>query len=123
MVSIAGHPVTDDFSVYSGVACYSALKALNDYDTRAFTHNKAVAARIERPARFFRIIIAGRKGLHGRKTCHSQRTYDRFGTAGEHSICVAPLDNPEGLAYGMTAGSTCSYHLSLIHISEPTRPY
>ena len=66
--------------------------------------------------------------LHVRKVCYP--VYARFSYNDRH--VVAALDDKAGFRFaaawdkrvcGFTKATLVAFHLSLIHISEPTRPY
>ena len=82
------------------------LLGLQDQGARAFAADKAVPIDRKGPRRMFGIVDALGKRTHARKGRHHQQRKRRFGTAGDHDIGLAPLEEMIGLDDRVVAAGT-----------------
>src|SRR5918992_1012687 len=67
MIRVAVGAVANHFSVNFGAAPQRVLALFQNQNSRAFADDEPIPVFVERPARAFRFIVAGRKRLHGGK--------------------------------------------------------
>ena len=105
VICVAAHAVANDFSQDRSVALASVFQLFQDQDACAFADDKAVAVLVPRPAGFFGIVIARGKSAHSRESANTHGSDCGFRAAGYHDIGVVVLNDAEGIADGMCAGS------------------
>lgn len=80
------------------------LEALEDDEASAFAHDEAAAVLVERARCVLRIIVVVHaECLHRSKTCDSCLADGCFRAASDHDICLAFLDDAEGIADAVRA--------------------
>ena len=52
----------------------------------------------------FRVAVAGGEGTHGCKAAHPHRRDCSLSPAGDHYVCIVPLNGAKGVAHGMCTG-------------------
>src|SRR6202521_1282746 len=105
VIGVAAHAVANDFSQDRSVALPGIFQLFKDQDARAFADDKAVAVLVPRSAGFFGIVIARGKSAHSRESANPHGSDCGFRAAGYHDIGVVVLNDAEGIADGMSAGS------------------
>ncbi len=78
--------------------------------TSALTQYEAVTVHVPRTRGCFRIVVTGGQSTHGGKTANAQRGHGGFGTAGNHHISVAILDQASSVTNGVQTGCTCRHN-------------
>src|SRR5579863_9089227 len=71
------------------------LEFFENQDACPLADDKTVAVLIPWTASLFRIIVAGGKGAHRSKSANAHSSDGSFGSAGDHHIGIAVLDNAE----------------------------
>ena len=109
-MGVAGHPVTHHFAEDRGATGLGVLEGFEHQHTGTFADHKAIALLVERTAGRGRIVVAERQGLGAGEAGHSQGSDRRFGATAHHGVSLAQLQQPEGIANGIGAGSTGGGH-------------
>src|ERR1017187_3275754 len=81
------------------------LKLFEDKDASAFAHDEAVAIPVPGTTGASRVVIARGEGAHGGESADAHGSDGGFGASGNHHVGIAVLDDAEGIADGVGAGS------------------
>ena len=119
MVSVAGHAITNDFTIDFSAALLGVLIFLEDHDTGPLAHDKAVAplshGREARSGVSLYPVDNARAAANG----HPQPANRRFGAADHHHIGVVVLNNTGRVANRVGAGGAGRDH----RVVGPANPY
>ena len=92
VVSVGAHAAAGYFGINLGPACLGVLILFEDQRTGTFTDHEPVAVRVERTRCVRRIVIAGRKGLHGVESPYSGRVDSGFRATGHNDVGTSQTD-------------------------------
>ncbi len=104
VVGVAGEAVAHDLGIDARPALVGMLQGFQDQDRRPFRDDEAVTALVEWPRGLLGLLVARGQGTHGVEAGHAQRGDGVLGSAGDHDIGFAALDDARGIADGMGAG-------------------
>ena len=104
VMRVGGVAIANDFAINFRAAFLRVLHFLQHDNSRAFTHDKAVAVLVERARGMLGVVVAGAQGLHRAKAADADGHDRRFRTAGEHDLRVAHFDGAPSLADGVGGG-------------------
>ena len=107
MIGIPAHPITDDFGINLGPSVFRRFQFLQKKDACPFGHDKSVPVLVEGTGCSLWIIVACGKGSHRTESGNPKRGQRGFRSAGNHSVRIAPGNNPEGITNGVRTRRTC----------------
>ena len=77
---------------------HGAVQLLQDYNSRAVSHDETVALRVERSRGLLGLVVSSRQGLHVREAGYGQWSYGSFGATCDHHIGPSRLYQAKRLA-------------------------
>ena len=102
---IAGETITDDLGVDLGPTSRSMLVFFEHHHTSALAHDETVALLVVGARCTPRVFVEAGGERTARGEARKSQTVDRrFGTAGNHHVGIAELDQPRCVADGMRTG-------------------
>ncbi len=101
-VSCVGrHAVAEDFRQDLRTAGLGVLVFLEDHDAGPLGEDKAVALDVEGAAGLFRLVVAGREGVHPGEAREAHRRDGGFAAAGQHHVGTVVLNQAKRVADGV----------------------
>jgi hypothetical protein len=106
VIGIRAHAETSQFAIDSRTASLGVLVLFKHQHTGTFTQDEAVAILVPRTAGRLRIIVARRQCPRRTETTKTERRNRTFGTAGNHDIRVAVLNQTTRIPNAVRSGGT-----------------
>src|SRR5690606_12987791 len=106
VISVAAHPKTDQFCVYSGATGFRMFVFFQYQHTSSVAQHKPVAILIPRTTGGLRIIVTGRQGAGCSEATQPHRGCGHLCTTSHHDIRVTVLDHPSSEANTVSTRGT-----------------
>ena len=106
VVSVGARTITDQLGNDRCTATFGVFKLLDHHHTGALTHHESIAILVEGTRSSRRVVVSRAQRPHASEPCESAGKNAGLGTARDHCVGIAELDDPPCLTDRVVRGRT-----------------